>query len=64
MQGRNLRGRRKRFEDGDDFDAGDEDGGGDEGVMLELVLVKVRMTRKELMATEIGWLAWLGREQF
>ena len=44
-------------DDGDDgeYDTGEDDGDGDEMV----VLVKVRMTRKELMAAEIGWLGWL-----
>ena len=36
----------------DDDDNEDDDDGDDETV---LVVVKVRMTRKELMAAEIGW---------
>ena len=40
-----------------EHDTGEDDGDGDE--MVVLVLVKVRMTRKELMAVEIGWLCWL-----
>ena len=46
-------------DDDGEYDTGEDGGDGDEMV----VLVKVRMTRKELMAAEIGWTlgeGWVG----